>query len=871
MKTSKILGILFLLISVCSQTEIMAVKAYPFPIETEQPDGEKITIQLHGDEHFHYITSGDNYVILKNEEGYYTFAEMSNAGEIIPGKYKVTNNSLKINKTGVIKSDDTGFIQYAKSRTSEQLAKNDLLKSSSASTISGKMKGLVILVSFSDVDFSISNTNTAFTNLLNQQGYSENGATGSARDYYIDNSDGIFTPEFDVYGPVKLSQKMEYYGANDKNGDDVNPQQMIVDACKLANQTYPGLNFADYDNDKDGWVDNVFVFYAGYNEAEGGGVNTVWPHQYNVYSNNVTLDGVRLVYYACTSELRGKSGTTMCGIGTFTHEFSHTMGLPDFYDADGSTNGEGTGIGYWSVMDVGNYLNNGRTPPNMIAMEKYMLGWMTPTVLSPTEEAQTIHINPISSNESYIINSPTENEYFIIENRKKNDKWDQYIRGEGLLIYHVDMSSTLNLTTTKETTSAKKLWEAKTPNIIGNHQCFDLLRAVPNTSDYTEMPFPTGNINAITDYTNPNLMSWLGQQSGVAITDITRNGNDGVVTFTFKKTNELLYPDVFTLETKEITQSSAKFNANLSNIGVSPILEKGFCWNTTGEPTVDQNKVVVSGTSTGEYSYSISSLNKYTTYYVRAYVKTSDSNIYYGASLSFTTLPDATNIPYSENFFYGRPAYWSVLDGNNDGKSWYFVNNSSLNMGFGVAAIDGNNNQANDWLITPQLYIPNEYSNVELKFRTVYFNKEILDIRVSDSYMEENLFETVTSYTLDDGTSYKDYSVSLNKYVGKNIFIAFINLSENGSQMWITNISVNKASSNANHLIDSPVVSSYKNVIRVNNINTDTKIEMYDINGNKYVDKTVGTDFEYETKNKGIYILKLYSDNQIFTHKIVIK
>ena len=125
--------------------------------------------------------------------------------------------------------------------------------------------------------------------------------TGSARDYFGDNSMGAFQPQFDVYGPYDLPNNMAYYGGN-SGGSDKNPRQMIIDACTLASNA--GVDFTQYDTDNDGYVDNVFVYYAGYNEAEGASSNTIWPHRW-VLANTSTKFNGKIVYdYACTSRIK---------------------------------------------------------------------------------------------------------------------------------------------------------------------------------------------------------------------------------------------------------------------------------------------------------------------------------------------------------------------------------------------------------------------------------------------------------------------------------------------------------------------------------------------------------------------------------------
>jgi len=585
MKFTNIFALLLLTIALCFPAKITAVKAYPFPIEVQQPNGELIAIQLHGDEYFHYATTSDNLLVTQNEEGYY-----------LP------------------KANSDEFLKAMKISAKKQKLENLKNKAAKNANITGTVRGLVILVNFKDVRFALSNNKQAFVNLLNQDGYGMNGATGSARNYFLDNSNGKFTPVFDVFGPVTLSQNMEYYGANDANGYDEHPEEMIMDACKLAKNQFSDLNFANYDYDKDGVVDNVFVFYAGYGENDTGKVKTIWPHQSYVGGYNLKIDNVLIDSYACTSELNANG--RICGIGVFTHEFGHVLGLPDFYDADYKQNGEGPGIGTWSIMDSGTYLNGGNTPPNYTAMERNMLGWLTPIVLTPNIFGQNYDIKPISSNQAYRINTSIANEYFLMENRKKGDQWDQAIQGEGMLIYHVDQTTVKNKTINwygdSYTVSADDLWYNKIPNIIGDHQCFDLLRANNNPKVYSTMPFPAGQ-TSITDLTTPNLVAWDGTLSGVAVTDISRDKGTGVVSLKLTKVQDnsisrnnvgspLAFSDGNTICFKNITENT---QANIYDIKGNHYMSRSVCESDSQEIAVPGIYIVKLQTNNEVFTYKI--------------------------------------------------------------------------------------------------------------------------------------------------------------------------------------------------------------------------------------------------------------------------
>jgi len=352
----------------------------------------------------------------------------------------------------------------------------------------GKVKSLVILVNFSDLAFTIPDANTAFTNMLNQKGYSANKGTGSAKDYFLASSMNQFEPTFDVYGPVTLSRPSSYY--------DTHCAQMVIDACDSLEHI---IDWDAYDVNDDGDVDNIFIYYAGHNEAEGGPTESIWPHRSFVYTEQggsfiryyyIGKSGKRrwLWDYACTSELTGASGKTMCGIGTFCHEFSHVLGLDDLYNTKQS---DVYTVGEWDLMCTGNYNNDGRTPPSLSAFERFILGWITPMQLSGSVDRD---LEPIETgNKAYLIADTTHNmtalnpnpkEYWLLENRQKVG-WDQpsgCIPGSGLLISHISWDG--------------NKWENNTPN-NSTPLLYDICEAYNPTPTYSSASdlFPgTGHI-----------------------------------------------------------------------------------------------------------------------------------------------------------------------------------------------------------------------------------------------------------------------------------------------------------------------------------------------------------------------------------------
>ena len=470
----------------------MAVPARPGIINMTQPDGSRIAVRLIGDEDHHYYTDADGNRLSVDADGY-----LVPAGDV---------------EETVAATDRYRIRQAAGSKYTSY-------------PTTGKQKALIILVEFANNSFTYGHD--SFERMLNETGYSDYGAAGSARDYYVENSGGNFLPDFDVYGPVKLANNMTYYSAN----DDAKAYEMVVEACR---QLDGDIDFSQYDRDGDGWVDNIYVFYAGYGEADGGGTNTVWPHSSNVYRKGTTLflDGVQIGQYACSNELIANS-RSMVGIGTFCHEFGHVLGLPDLYSTASSS---AVTVGNWSLMSYGNYANDGRCPVALTAYERYFLGWTDPIVISGD---CTVLVPEIGRNLGYRINGADSEEYFILEYRRKTG-WDAYAPGEGLLVWHIDYD--------------RDQWNMNTPNNVDSHLRVRILPAdgvLSYNGDAGDTYPGTSGVNSIAEF-----RSWNGFSSGIHLSGIAPE--DGYMKLTVNNgSNGIASPS---LSTSEVTDCDAVVN-----------------------------------------------------------------------------------------------------------------------------------------------------------------------------------------------------------------------------------------------------------------------------------------------------------------------
>ena len=474
-----------------------AIPAYPGKIVYTQPDGKKIVLQRHGDEFYHWTTNAAGKVVRLDPDGFYR------------------------------EHSEEPVSEARRSAAAHRSAVNQARMARAAGAVKGQRHFLVILVEFSDLSYTTcEDPRTAFSALLNEKGYSENGGTGSARDYFYENSNGKFDPIFDVFGPVVLPENKSYYGGN-IGGDDRNPGQAVIDGCKLLDDE---VDFSQYDSDGDGEVDMLLMYYAGYGEHDSGDSNAIWPHEWSLtdQGKSLTLDGVKIDTYSCTNEKNGggmgASANKMCGIGTACHEFGHALGLPDMYDTNYSTNGSAGGLYSYSVMDSGSYNNDGRTPPYYCFEERMFLGWVSDSDYLEFEKTGTYSIQPINTNMVYRTFTDMEGEYFLYENRTKTG-WDKYIPEGGLIVYHVDKSSRKVGWYT-----AKDLWDnwesSNAINCNGKHPCYYIVPAADQNSLYysktTGFAFPYRNITTYVP------LSWNEVEGLIKFSQISYK--DGVVT-----------------------------------------------------------------------------------------------------------------------------------------------------------------------------------------------------------------------------------------------------------------------------------------------------------------------------------------------------
>ena len=502
-----------------------------------QPDGTTFRAFLQGDEFANIKTTSDGHAIIQDEDGWWCYAVYEDDGSRCSSGYRIGKEVPGSILSGSRNIPRSVISENGKAkRLSVNTIESDIRPSLTNFSTPARRNGIVILAQFKDIKFLHGKED--FQTMLMSDGYSLHGATGSAREYFESQFNGRINFSFDVSEIVTLPAKREYYGKNDSRGNDSRPAEMISDACRLAAEN--GVDFSRYDSNNDGKVDNVFVFFAGEDEAEGADENCIWSHSWYLFSGagiSLNLNGKMIDRYACTSEMTriydlvtGKlQKTRLSGIGTFCHEYSHTFGLPDLYDTDYESHG-GWAAGVWgstSLMDSGNQNNDGNTPPNFNVIEREILGLTEPVVIDTDGRYSLCRIE---TNIAYRINTDRKDEYYLLEYRSNDGTlriWDKYIGGNGMLVYHIDKSA-----------SVIEKWEGlNTVNTKADHQCADLIEADGRSDSFTDYMdfyvktkniegifFPYKKFNSIPSQGTPGLNFWSGQKNKISITEIQEGG-----------------------------------------------------------------------------------------------------------------------------------------------------------------------------------------------------------------------------------------------------------------------------------------------------------------------------------------------------------
>ena len=374
--------------------------------------------------------------------------------------------------------------------------------------VSGNFKILTLLVDFSDKPASVNAVDFDSLIYIN--------ISGSVNNFYRQNSYNalsIVSPVYpSVLGWYRAPQTYAYY-TNNQNGLGAYPQnaqKLVEDIVNLAD---PYVDFSQFDNDSDGYVDGLIIAHAGPGAEFTGNNYDIWSHQWSITPR--LKDGVNIYTYSMNPEYWTAPGDITLGV--YSHELGHILGLPDLYDTDYSSKG----IGNWSLMAGGSWNGvNGSSPSHFDAWSKIFLGFVTPTV--PIVDQNSVSFPQVETNSTIYklwTNGSPGLEYFLVENRQKNG-YDTYLPSSGMLIWHVDDSKSGN---------DSEWWPGS--GFLSHYEVAaiqaDNLWELEKDIDYGDSgdPYPGSATNrTFSSSSSPNSNSYAGTGTLVSVVNISNSG-----------------------------------------------------------------------------------------------------------------------------------------------------------------------------------------------------------------------------------------------------------------------------------------------------------------------------------------------------------
>ncbi len=425
----------------------------------------------------------------------------------------------------------------------------------------GRLNALVLLVDFTDTPAI--RPNTVMRNLFFGDGAT--AGNGSVHQLYYEASYGKLDLEGEVLGDprasgqddpdpnlqvkwLRMPHDYSWY-ANGQNGFGAPPQNsetLVNDALQAAKNLYTGLDWSQFDQNHDGFVDILYILHAGPGAEGTGSGDDIWSHQSEIsdFTLGTGLNGqdIKVRHYAMGSE-ESESGTP-------AHEIGHIFGLPDLYIQPSSL---GNGLGHWSLMASASWIPEemdtpievvGSRPAHPDPWSKIQLGWLTPTLVTGSQTGLTlppVETNPVVLKIPANFNQPQE--YFLVENRARlqgtfdgpallnysdilgaaKTYLSPGLPGSGVLIYHVDERRGSN---DDRGHLLVKLMEADQADLdpgtgrpLGDSLLLPFSSPNANRGDAGDA-YGSGTHTAFTNLTRPNSYNYDSRDSGLRITNI---------------------------------------------------------------------------------------------------------------------------------------------------------------------------------------------------------------------------------------------------------------------------------------------------------------------------------------------------------------
>lgn len=367
----------------------------------------------------------------------------------------------------------------------------------------------------------------------------------SLKTYYLENSYGQMDIQPGPTGGVvpagnewfRATKPMTYYGEGVRILERY--RELVREACAAADAT---VDFSQYDRDKDGVVDHIFLIHAGNDQASTGIID------YDIQSLliprvNAIYDGVRVDTAAVVAE---EPDFEHPHLGIYFHEFFHDFGAPDIYGFFRGPHDHKWGLmgafgPYQGPVEFG--VGNGLEPSHIMGYLKWdfdarpqngRLGWIQPVQITQNQkiDVPNFELGPknnilfkIDVHPSRKLANGETTEFFLIENRNKASgaTYDTYLPESGILIWHIDETHPYPIGTYD---ASQQVWleDPTDPEHLGLYQQEDAdFIDVFTITDGAAYSLDDGH-TAFTPGTLPNSNANDGTVTGISITNIGAEG-----------------------------------------------------------------------------------------------------------------------------------------------------------------------------------------------------------------------------------------------------------------------------------------------------------------------------------------------------------
>lgn len=463
------ISILFLfLLSGALLVQLPATRPLRRVLALTQSDGSVVNITKGGNAFLNYYVTTDGIALERNARGDFCYARLAADG------CSLESTGWTAHDASVRTTAEANFVNGLRAEnqrihlTARRLSEAHQVRIPAAGTdginaygqkSNGSISSIgsptipIIMVHFPDRDFMEITTERKVTRMFNEEGYAdEQHCVGSVRDYFMAQSQGLFTPTFEIIADVETANGYATYGQSAVGGSSAGTLKLLREVLGAAGDQ--GVDFSRY-VDEAGAIPLIAIYYAGpgaHNAYEEDADNYIYAHYQtvNVKVQNLTVRSCLLGNEAVQSykDVEGDypevTGSSTDGIGVFCHEFGHALGLPDFYYTgnDNDIAFSLLSMDYWSVMDYGQWYADGFAPVGYNAYERAFMGWQEVKELTPSDDTCRLYAyHQAEAREGttcYKLTNPDNpREYFLLENRQPST-WYPEEMGSGLLVTHVD-------------------------------------------------------------------------------------------------------------------------------------------------------------------------------------------------------------------------------------------------------------------------------------------------------------------------------------------------------------------------------------------------------------------------------------------------